>query len=385
MEKKLELLEYDWTEEIHGAKTNFQTPNTRPSTIDICREISSTLGSWKIPESVYRARRYPSTRAFVIWNYLRFYILAFDIRSLSFIQPNRCALFHSFRRVQFLQFFKMKVHFVSIALLPLASAHTIFSNLYINGKDASQTVGVRYKTTTPNNQPLEDLSSNDLACNVGGDKGVAGVLDVPAGANLTFEFKASLWDSSKPRLEPGHKGPCAVYLKKVDSAKSAKGSGDGWFKILEDGVNKDGEWCTTRLTPTGKLETKLPEGLAPGEYLAKPELLALHNALEGTYIYFVLLIAEPSLFYLKCKPINKGLGRPQFFTSCMQIRVTGSGNLVPESTVSIPGYIKKTDKSVTFNIYSSNPSTYILPGPKIAKLISAPKKVRNVHGRRSEH
>lgn len=263
-----------------------------------------------------------------------------------------------------------------LALLPLASAHTIFSNLHINGKDAGQTTGVRYKTTTPNNQPLEDLSSNDIACNVGGDKGVTDVLDVPAGANLTFEFKASLFDKSKPRLEPGHKGPCAVYLKKVDSAKSAKGSGDGWFKIFEDGVDSKGEWCTTRLTPTGKLETKLPEGLAPGEYLAKPELLALHNALEGTISPTYALFVE--------KPTNSITGRPQFFTSCMQIKVSGSGNLVPESTVSIPGYIKKGDASVTYSIYSKKAAAYTMPGPKIAKLVSSSKKVRNVHNRRAD-
>ncbi|OAL48485.1 hypothetical protein IQ07DRAFT_543419 [Pyrenochaeta sp. DS3sAY3a] len=242
-----------------------------------------------------------------------------------------------------------------IALLPLASAHTIFSNLHVNGKDAGQVVATRYKTTTPNNNPLEDLSSTDMACNVGGDKGVKGIIDVPAGANLTFDFKASLWDTSKPRLEPGHKGPCAVYLKKVDNAETAKGSGSGWFKIFEDGVDAQGQWCTTRLTPTGRLVTKLPEGLAPGDYLAKPELLALHNALEG---------------------------RPQFFTSCMQIRVSGSGTLVPESTVSIPGYIKKTDKGVTFNIYSGKTAGYEIPGPRIAKLVAGKRKVRNVHGRR---
>ncbi|PVH92766.1 lytic polysaccharide monooxygenase, partial [Periconia macrospinosa] len=225
-----------------------------------------------------------------------------------------------------------------LPLLPLVSAHTIFSNLHINGKDAGQTTGVRYKTTTPNNAPLEDLTSSSLACNVNGDAGVPNLLEVPAGANLTFEFKASLWDKSKPRLEPGHKGPCAVYLKKVDNALTAKGSGDGWFKIFEDGVDEKGAWCTTKLTPDGRLNVKLPEGLQSGEYLARPELLALHNALEG---------------------------RPQFFTSCMQIKVSGTGNLVPESTVSIPGYIKKEDKSVTFNIYSGKTSSYTMPGPQI--------------------
>ncbi|KAF2020248.1 lytic polysaccharide monooxygenase, partial [Aaosphaeria arxii CBS 175.79] len=190
------------------------------------------------------------------------------------------------------------------------------------------------------NYPLEDVTSKDMACNVGGDTGVQGLISVPQGAELTFEFKASLIDKSKPRLEPGHKGPCAVYLKKVDSAEKAAGSGSGWFKVWDEGYDSaSGQWCTTKYTPTGKFTITLPKGLQAGEYLAKPELLALHNALEG---------------------------RPQFFTGCMQIKIEGEGNLVPESTVSIPGYVKASDESVTFNIYSKGKeSTYKTPGPSV--------------------
>jgi hypothetical protein len=137
-----------------------------------------------------------------------------------------------------------------------------------------------------------------------------------------------------------------VYLKAVSSAKDDVGYGDGWFKIFDEGYNEDSsEWCTTKRTPTGMLEVKLPEGLKGGEYLARPELLALHNAPEG---------------------------RPQFFTGCFQIKVDGDrGNgLVPEETVRIPGYVKGDDKSVTFNIYSEGSEAgYTTPGPELAKLI----------------
>lgn len=53
---------------------------------------------------------------------------------------------------------------------------------------------------------------------VGGTKGVSRVQPVADGATLTFEIRAWPADPSRERLEPGHKGPCAVYLKKVTSA-----------------------------------------------------------------------------------------------------------------------------------------------------------------------
>lgn len=44
------------------------------------------------------------------------------------------------------------------------------------------------------------------------------------------------------------------------------------------------------------------------------------------------------------------------------------GNLVPESTVSIPGYVDYGEPSTSFDIYNKDASTYELPGPKLAKL-----------------
>lgn len=41
---------------------------------------------------------------------------------------------------------------------------------------------------------------------------------VSDGATLSFEIRAWPADVTKERLDRGHKGPCAVYLKKVSSA-----------------------------------------------------------------------------------------------------------------------------------------------------------------------
>jgi hypothetical protein len=185
-----------------------------------------------------------------------------------------------------------------------------------------------------------------MILDVGGDKGVSRVQSVKDGSTLTFEFRAWTNDPSRERLDPGHKGPCAVYLKKVDSAIDDPGHGDGWFKIHEDDYDAgSGEWCSDKLiAKNGYYSVTLPKGLQGGYYLARPELLALHAANQGD---------------------------PQFYAGCAQIFLESNGDLGPAETVSIPGYVKAGEDSVSFDIYNRDNSEYTLPGPKIAELTSA--------------
>lgn len=180
---------------------------------------------------------------------------------------------------------------------------------------------------------------------VGGTKGVSRVQSVPDGSLLTFEIRSWPNDPSKERLDRGHYGPCAVYLKKVSSAVNDKATGDGWFKIFDHGYDASTKrWCTDEIIDNkGLLSVNVPKGLESGSYLARPEILALHNA---------------------------NTGDPQFYTGCAQIFLEGSGNLSPESTVSIPGYVKYGEPSTSFNIYNSDLSTYKVPGPAVAKLVA---------------
>jgi hypothetical protein len=68
---------------------------------------------------------------------------------------------------------------------------------------------------------------------------------------------------------------------------------------------------------------------------------------------------------------NATNGGAQFYTGCAQVFLESSGNLVPESTVSIPGYVKAGEDSVKFNIYNNKNSDYKIPGPPVAKLTSS--------------
>jgi hypothetical protein len=60
-------------------------------------------------------------------------------------------------------------------------------------------------------------------------------------------------------------------------------------------------------------------GLAPGNYLIRHELIALHQA-----------------------------NNPQFYPECAQITVTGSGTAQPDASykAAIPGYCKNTDSNI---------------------------------------
>ena len=87
----------------------------------------------------------------------------------------------------------------------------------------------------------------------------------------------------------------------------------------------------------------VPTCIAPGQYLLRVELLALHSAYSQ--------------------------GGAQFYMSCAQIKVSGSGTFQPSQTVSLPGAYKATDPGILINIYGSSGSpdmggkAYVAPGP----------------------
>ncbi|KAH7069017.1 glycosyl hydrolase family 61-domain-containing protein [Paraphoma chrysanthemicola] len=234
----------------------------------------------------------------------------------------------------------------ALASVPAALAHTVFTDFYVDGVPQGDGVAIRMN---PNSEtagsPIGSLDSEDMACNVGGTKGVSRVQPVKDGALLTFEIRSWANDPTKERLDRGHYGPCAVYLKKVASAIDDKATGDGWFKIFDHGYDASSKrWCTDEIIDNnGLLSVNLPKGLEGGSYLARPEILALHAANSGD---------------------------PQFYTGCAQIFLESSGNLGPASTVSIPGYVKYGQPSTSFDIYNSDISDYPVPGPEVAKLVA---------------
>ena len=163
---------------------------------------------------------------------------------------------------------------------------------------------------------------------------------------LTFQWMAQQKTGNFP---DSHKGPCSVMMKKVDDSTTAKGSGDGWFRIFYEGYNKETKkWCTSRVFNGGMLSVRVPADLATGDYLVRSELLALHGASNND---------------------------PQFYVNCLQAVMTNGGTAVPKDIVAIPsdGYAKIGTPPMNFNLYwpgdnhdsyeDYGPPTYVASGP----------------------
>jgi len=124
-------------------------------------------------------------------------------------------------------------------------------------------------------------------------------------------------------------------------AKSESGSGPVWFKIFEDGYDRTTrKWCVDRLRANGgKLQVTIPTDIAPGNYLFRSELIALH---EGDRLYG----AQP-------------------YIGCAELTVGGSGTVDPPNKVSIPGVYSANDPGIRFDIYTGSNPAYPIPGPAL--------------------
>ncbi|SPQ22099.1 d6489738-2ced-4f1a-be8d-014d39c444a7 [Thermothielavioides terrestris] len=241
----------------------------------------------------------------------------------------------------------MKFSLVSLLAYGLSvEAHSIFQRVSVNGQDQGLLTGLRAPS---NNNPVQDVNSQNMVCGQSGSKSQT-VINVKAGDRI-----GSLWqhviggaqfsgDPDNP-IAHSHKGPVMAYLAKVDNAASASQTGLKWFKIWQDGFDTSSKtWGVDNLIKNnGWVYFNLPQCLAPGQYLLRVEVLALHSAYQQ--------------------------GQAQFYQSCAQINVSGSGSFSPSQTVSIPGVYSATDPSILINIYGSTGQpdnggkAYNPPGP----------------------
>lgn len=97
-------------------------------------------------------------------------------------------------------------------------------------------------------------------------------------------------------------------------------------------------WGTDVLNANcGKADFKIPSDIAPGNYLLRAEVIALHVA--------------------------RSLGGAQFYMSCFQLSVTGSGTASPAG-VKLPGAYSATDPGILFDL-SGSYTSYTIPGPAV--------------------
>ncbi|KAH3915546.1 hypothetical protein HBI56_148730 [Parastagonospora nodorum] len=241
---------------------------------------------------------------------------------------------------------KLSTTFATAAsLLATASAHggvdtyKVGSTTYqgwspYNSASGQKTLQRQYSTYDP--LVIKDLSTVNIRCNNAGalGTGVSGTL--AAGDKLTAHWKQ--WTHRPASV--------LVYMAKCPGdCNSFDGSGKVWFKIdqegLVSGTENAGVWAGDTILDTLLWTSTIPASLAPGNYLIRHELIAVHQA-----------------------------NNPQFYPECSQWVVTGSGTSSPSDSylVSFPGAYKGTEPGIAFNIDSDAAkaaTSYPIPGPDV--------------------
>ncbi|KAH8119241.1 glycosyl hydrolase family 61-domain-containing protein [Phellopilus nigrolimitatus] len=178
----------------------------------------------------------------------------------------------------------------------------------------------------PSDGPITNDQDQNLACNTGGESGAALVASGKAGSVVKFEW--TNWPAD-------HLGPVSTYMTSCggDCTKFDV-NGASWFKIDAEGYD-DGSWASAKLISNNNTWTStIPQALAPGQYVMRNEIVALHSS------------------------------PPQYYPSCTQVNVSGDGNAQPSSSeiVAIPGLYN----GVQFpDIWTQTFDTWDAPGPPV--------------------
>ncbi|KAF2740634.1 endoglucanase B [Polyplosphaeria fusca] len=263
------------------------------------------------------------------------------------------------------------MHSSSLLLLSLiqghALAHTFIWGVFVNGVDQGLFKGIRTPAYNngPNsggysNSPVKNLTSIDMRCNVLGDIQAPDTIKVVPGDVLTFDWHHDYRNDSDEVIASSHHGPSLVYISPDPPTE------DSFVKIWHEGLYEEqpaplepGKWSTTSNLAKngGHMNVRIPAGLKAGHYLIRAEMIGLH---------------EGEVSYLK-NPIRGA----QFYPNCVQIEVTGDGDVSLPEGVSFPGAYDYDTPGVVYDIYCSTDkkraatatvpctTTYPIPGPTV--------------------
>ncbi|KAF5319791.1 hypothetical protein D9611_012859 [Ephemerocybe angulata] len=172
------------------------------------------------------------------------------------------------------------------------------------------------------------------------------VATIQPGAKLSFD-----WRAADLNAWPHDTGPSLTYLascgntpcNEFDSTKAK------WFKIGQQGQKPNSnKWFQGDLMKGAKATATIPSNIAPGNYLIRHEIIALHLAIDK--------------------------GGAEFYPACAQVKIGGSGTGTPsaDELVSFPGAYSDTDPGIFLPDNSQfSKGNYKFPGPAIAKLAAS--------------
>ncbi|KAK4187212.1 glycosyl hydrolase family 61-domain-containing protein [Podospora australis] len=234
------------------------------------------------------------------------------------------------------------------------SAHGHVKNIVINGasfqgydinsfpytQNPPKVVGWTASNTDNGFVGPESFASEDIICHRN-SKNAQGYAVVAAGDSISVQWDT--WPES-------HHGPVIDYLAScgANGCSSVDKTSLEFFKIAESGLingaQAPGKWASDVLIENNNSwMIKIPENIAPGNYVLRHEIIALHSGGD--------------------------LNGAQNYPQCFNIQVTGSGTARPAGVKGTALYTP-TDAGIRFNIYRSLDS-YPIPGPALIAGASA--------------
>lgn len=253
----------------------------------------------------------------------------------------------------------MLANFLSVlSLASLVASHGVVKDFIVDGKkytgpDAN---GAASRTAAPIRQistfnPNYGATTGAITCGPGA-RFASQIATVNPGSRLGFDWRAG------PDPWPHNTGPMLTYLTKCTNGdcKTFNATNAQWFKIDAAGY-QNGKWIQGQTiyskAPGGPKPYyfNFPKNIAPGQYILRHEIIALHLA--------------------------SARKQAEFYPSCIQISVTGSGTgaPAPNELVKLPGAYSDDDPGIWCrkNEQFGNGNTYVMPGPKVSTLaVKAP-------------
>jgi len=188
---------------------------------------------------------------------------------------------------------------------------------------------------------IQNVKSNGMACNVGATAPKL-IATVRAGSNIDF-----IWT----KWLPSHQGPMTTWMAPYSgNITTVDPTQLEFFKIHEDALHADGSWATDQMiAQRGAWNTTVPWDIKAGKYVVRHELTSLHFATKHSN-------------YTR---VPGGKIAPQFYVSCYNVEVVGSGTASPPG-VKFPGAYNSRDPGIDYDIFVGN-KKYIIPGPPAYK------------------
>lgn len=229
-------------------------------------------------------------------------------------------------------------------LAPVVSAHGHVSGIVADGKwYTGWNAAMKYQNPIPATAGWQAdnldngfiapsaFASSDIICHKSAKNGALHI-PVKAGSKVTFQ-----WDT----WPLTHKGPVIDYIAPCNGDCGTVSPSSLLFTKFAQGAwksgNDPGEWVTDDLVKSNfSWTTTVPANLAPGNYVIRHEIIALHAASQN--------------------------GGAQAYPQCVNFKVEGSGSAKLSGGVKATEFYKAADAGILFNLYSKF-TGYSIPGP----------------------